>query len=109
MRKKAVVIIAFLVSVAFCGTAFAAFYRYNVDDLAKKARKKIEEIDKKIEAEEVKQELKNVLTELQGLFEKAEALFSQGKYNEAAKIYAEIKEIRDKKEVKETLEKAAKH
>ena len=85
--------IVFIVHFIFYGVSFAGFYRYNVDDLARKAQKGLQNIDRKIAEEEAKKELKEILAELQSLFDEAESLFEQKKYKEAADIYREIEKI----------------
>ncbi len=108
MRLKKIFSIALIVHFAFYGICFAGFYRYNVDDLARKAQKRLQEIDRKIAKEELKKELKEVLAELQNLFDEAESLLSQKKYEEAAKLYREIDRITSDREVKKLLEEASK-
>lgn len=108
MRLKKILGITFIVHFAFYGICFAGFYRYNVDDLSRKAQKRLQEIDKKIAKEELKKEVKEILAELQSLFDEAESLLDQKKYEEAADLYREIDRISSTREVKKLLEEADK-
>jgi 23S rRNA A2030 N6-methylase RlmJ len=105
--KKAIAI-TFVFNLIFCGTSFAGFYRYNVDELARKARKKIKEIERKIAEQEISEVLKEVLAKVQDLFEKGEGLYNQGKYKEAADFFLKIDKLSRDKEVKKWLDKASK-
>ena len=109
IQLKRILSIALIIHFAFYGICFAGFYRYNVDDLARKARKGLQEIDRKIAKEEFKKELKEILVELQSLLDEAESLFNQKKYEEAAKLYREIARLYSDREVKKLLEEASKH
>ena len=103
--KKAA-IIALVISLCFYGTCFggAGFYKYNIDDLARKAKKRIREIDEKIAQQERDKELAELSDKLQKLFEEAEALFNENKYEQADKIYREIERLSNDKDIKQLLE-----
>ena len=102
-------IVASVAGLLFCTPCFAGgFYRYNIDDLARKARQRIKEIERKVKEEATMEELEGVLAEIQPLFEEAESLFKVGKLEEAAELYREIDKLSKKKEVKKLLEKADK-
>ena len=102
------VVIALVCSAMFCGTCFAGFFKYDIDDYARKAKKRIEEIDKKIAEDEAKKELESTLVEIQEIFEKAEALYGEGKYEEASELYRKIEEMSKDKDIKEMLRKSGK-
>lgn len=108
LLKKTFVMMC-IFSFVFCGISSAGlFYRYNVDDLALKAKKRIEIIDKEMIKEEVVEELDSILTKVKDLYKEGEKLFKQGKYTEATEIYRRIDAISEEAEVKESLEKANK-
>lgn len=73
-----------------CMPCYAEFYRYNIDDLARKAKVRIQEIEKKIAEEEAAKELKDILAELESLYKEAESLFAEKRYEEAITVYRKI-------------------
>ena len=105
MQLKRILVAAFIFNFVFCGLCFAGFYRHNVDEIARKARNRIREIEKKVAEEKRIKDMDEVLVELQDIFERAEELYSQKRYEEAAKLYKEIERIKRDSKTKDLLEK----
>lgn len=108
-RLRKILAVAVIFNFAFCGLCFGGFYRYNVDELARKARSRIKEIERKIAEQELAEGLAGILAEIQPLLEEGEALFNQRRYEEAAELYRKIDKISRERDVKEQLEKAGKY
>lgn len=90
MKYKASFILAVISILLICNTSYAEFYRYNIDELARKAKVCLLEIERKIAEEETANELRGVLAELQLLFEKAESLYVEKRYEDAIMVYQKI-------------------
>lgn len=90
MKYKVSFILVIISTLLICNTCHAEFYRYNIDDLARKAKVHIQEIEKKIAEEKSAKEVQNVLTGLRFLYEKAESLFAERRYEEAITVYRKI-------------------
>lgn len=70
--------------------SFAEFYRYNIDELARKAKARLQEIEKKIWEEQAADKLAEISANLKTMYDQAEALFHERRYEEALAIYKKI-------------------
>ena len=93
---------------AMCGTCHAEFYRYSIDELARKAKVRMQEIEKKIAEEETAKQLQETLNALQALNEKAESLFAERRYEEALAIYRSIDKLSRDNEIRRRLNSGGK-
>lgn len=83
---------------------YAGFYRYNIDELARKAKARLQEIDEKIAEEKLEKELENVLAEARTIIKEAEILFSEKRYEEAAQLYRKIEKMSEKPDIRKMLD-----
>ncbi len=82
--------IALAIICLFFGISHAEFYRYNIDELARKAKVRIKEIEQKIWEEQAAGKLQEILSDAKMLYDQAEALSEERKYEEAITIYKKI-------------------
>src|SRR3989338_6378851 len=97
-KKRYILFLLIITNLMFCSTAYASFYRYNIDELARKAKVRIKEIEQKIAEKKTTAELQNILAKLTALYEKAETLFQERRYEEAATVYRKIDKMSGDKE-----------
>ncbi len=90
VKYKASLILAVISVFLICNTCRAEFYRYNIDELARKAKVRLQEIEKKIAEEKIAKEIQEVLAKLRALSDEAESLFADRRYEEAVTIYRKI-------------------
>lgn len=88
--KAHMLLLSLVFSLSICAPCHAEFYRYNIDELARKAKARLQEIEKKIAEEKIANELQGILAELLPLFEKAESLYAEKRYEEAVTSYRKI-------------------
>ena len=100
-----VLLLAIVFSLGISTPCYAEFYRYNIDELARKAKTRIKEIEQKIAEEEIVKELDKIAADLTALYEKAESLFAERKYEEAVTIYRKIDRMSRNTSVIKLLEK----
>jgi len=107
-HKLTLLTLALIGSFLICSTGYAEFYRYNIDELARKAKTRIKEIEQKIADEEIAKELDKIAVDLTSLYEKAELLFAERRYEEAVTFYRKIDRMSRDREILNTLEKVEK-
>ena len=90
---KRLLIAVMILNFFLCGTGHAEFYRYNIDELARKAKVRIKEIEQKIWEEQAAGKLEEILSEVKVLYDQAEALSEERKYEEAITIYKKIERM----------------
>jgi len=88
--KANILLLAIVFSLGISTLCHAEFYRYNIDELARKAKVRIKEIEQKIEEEKLARELQSMLAEVTSLYNKAESLFAERRYEEAITVYRQI-------------------
>ncbi len=88
-----------------CNTCYAEFYRYNIDELARKAKVRLQEIEKKIAEEKIAKELQEMLVKQQALNDEAGSLYAGRRYEESAAIYRKIDKMSRDPEITKRLRK----
>ncbi|MFH0839853.1 MAG: hypothetical protein V1883_02415 [Candidatus Omnitrophota bacterium] len=94
-----------LIILLFIGTSHAEFYRYNIDELARKAKVRIKEIEKKIWDEQAADKLQEIFSDVKILYDQAEALVQERKYEEAIAVYKKIDKMSQAPQITKWLKK----
>jgi tetratricopeptide (TPR) repeat protein len=93
LKKQRIFLLLVTAVFIFYSPCYAEFYRYNIDELARKAKVRIKEIEQKIWEEQAAAKLQEILSKAKTLYDEAEALYKQRKYEEAATVYKKIERM----------------
>lgn len=105
-RRFAALAMTTLIILIYASAGYAEFYRYNIDELARKAKARIREIEQKMAEEELRKELDKISADITSLYEKAESLLAERRYEEAVTVYRKIDRMSRDGEILRTLKKA---
>ncbi|MBU4487833.1 MAG: hypothetical protein KKI13_02050 [Candidatus Omnitrophica bacterium] len=104
-RRFAALAMTILVVLLFTSTSRAEFYRYNIDELARKAKVRIKEIEQKIWEEQAQDKLQGILSEIKPLYDEAESLLAEKRYEEAVTVYKKIDKLSRNPKITKWLKK----
>ena len=105
LKKRYILSLLVIANLIFCTPCHAEFYRYNIDELARKAKVRIKEIEKKIWEEQAADKLQEILSEAKMLCDEAEALAKEKRYEEAITAYKKIDKMSQTPQITKWLKK----